>query len=611
MKNNLEQLARNIRYLSILSTTEAGSGHPSSSLSATDLMTSLMFGGHFCFDLDDPQYHNNDRLIFSKGHASPLYYSLFAAAGKVTLDEMKSLRRFDSKLEGHPTLDFLYTEVATGSLGQGLSVGVGMAINAKYLDKLPYRTYVLLGDSEMAEGSNWEAMEIASHYKLNNLVGVIDVNRLGQRGETLHGHNVKIYKEKVESFGWKAIVIDGHNFKEIDKAFTKAKTSDKPVMIIAKTIKGKGISFIEDQDGWHGKALSPEEAKNAYEELGEIKLAEIGVVELPERQDIMVPKMPDTVAVIPTETKEKIATREAYGYGLLELVQNNPNVVVLDAETSNSTHADMIKDVAGDRFFEMFIAEQNMVGVALGLSRRGKIPFASTFAAFWTRAHDQIRMSQYSGGNVKFVGSHAGVSIGADGASQMALEDIGLFRSLHNGVVLYPGDAISTQELMRKATDHNGNVFIRTTRAATEYIYDANDVDFSIGGSRVVQSSDGDAVTVVAAGITLHEALKAYKELKRQGIFIRVIDLYSIKPIDKEALQKAAEETGAIITVEDHYPEGGLGEAVTASLADQAVPVHILAVCKMPRSGKPAELLAMEEIDADAIIKKVKQIIIL
>ena len=611
MKNNIEQLASNIRYLSILSTTEAGSGHPSSSLSAVDLMASLMFGGHFCFDLDDPQYHNNDRLIFSKGHASPLYYSLFAAAGKVSLDEMKSLRKFDSNLEGHPTLNFPYTEVATGSLGQGLSVGVGMAINAKYLDKLPYRTYVLLGDSEMAEGSNWEAMEIASHYKLNNLIGIIDVNRLGQRGETLHGHNVKIYKEKVESFGWKAIVADGHNLKEIDKAFTKAKTSDKPVMIIAKTIKGKGVSFIEDKDGWHGRALSPEEAKKAYEELGEIKLEEIGTVELPERQDVMVPKMPDTVAVMPIETKEKIATREAYGYGLLELVQNNPNVVVLDAETSNSTHADMIKQVAGDRFFEMFIAEQNMAGVALGLSRRGKIPFASTFAAFWTRAHDQIRMSQYSGGNVKFVGSHAGVSIGADGASQMALEDIGLFRSLHNGVVLYPSDAISTQELMKQSANHNGNVFIRTTRAATEYVYDADDTDFRIGGSRVVQSSDKDAVTVVASGITLHEALKAYHELKRQGIFIRVIDLYSIKPIDTETLHQAAEETKAIITVEDHYPEGGLGEAVTACLAGQDVIVHILAVQKMPRSGKPAELLAMEEIDADAIIKKIKQIIIL
>ncbi len=321
--------------------------------------------------------------------------------------------------------------------------------------------------------------------------------------------------------------------------------------------------------------------------------------------------MPDTVAVMPIETKEKIATREAYGYGLLELVQNNPNVVVLDAETSNSTHADMIKQVAGDRFFEMFIAEQNMAGVALGLSRRGKIPFASTFAAFWTRAHDQIRMSQYSGGNVKFVGSHAGVSIGADGASQMALEDIGLFRSLHNGVVLYPSDAISTQELMKQSANHNGNVFIRTTRAATEYVYDADDTDFRIGGSRVVQSSDKDAVTVVASGITLHEALKAYHELKRQGIFIRVIDLYSIKPIDTETLHQAAEETKAIITVEDHYPEGGLGEAVTACLAGQDVIVHILAVQKMPRSGKPAELLAMEEIDADAIIKKIKQIIIL
>ncbi len=609
MKNDLNKITKLLRHLSILSTTEAGSGHPSSSLSAVELMTSLVFGGHFRFDLDDPEYYNNDRLIFSKGHAAPLYYSIFAATGKVSIDEIKSLRKLKSNLEGHPTLEFPFTEVATGSLGQGLSVGVGMAINAKYLDKLPYRTYVLLGDSEMAEGSNWEAMEIAAHYKLNNLVGIIDVNRLGQRGETMYGHNLKIYKEKVESFGWKAIVVDGHNLKDIDKAFSKAKHSDKPVMIIAKTLKGKGVSFIEDQDNWHGKPLSGSEADQAYTEIGEIDLEYTGVVIEPERIDPQILKMPNTVDVAPFDTDDRLATRKAYGFGLLQLIQTNPNVIVLDAETSNSTYADMVKSVAPDRFFEMFIAEQNMAGVALGLSRRGKIPFVSTFAAFWTRAHDQIRMAQYSGGNVKFVGSHAGSSIGADGSSQMALEDISLFRSIHDGVVLYPSDAISTEILLKKSAEHEGNVFIRTTRAETKYIYKSDDEDFEIGGSRVVYSSDNDVVTVVAAGITLHESIKAYEELKKENINIRIIDLYSIKPIDNKTLNNAAEDTKAVVTVEDHYSEGGLGEAVASSLAEHAVPVYILAVNKLPHSGTTEELLKLAGVDAKSIVKKVKNII--
>jgi len=610
MRNDLNKITKLLRYLSIASTTAAGSGHPSSCLSSVELMTALVFGGHFRFDLDDPEYSNNDRLIFSKGHAAPLFYALFAVAGKVSVDEIKTLRQLNSKLEGHPTLEFGFTEVATGSLGQGLSIGVGMALNAKYLDKLSYKTYILLGDSEMAEGSNWEAMAVASHYKLNNLIGIIDVNRLGQRGETMYGHNVKNYKAKIESFGWKAIVIDGHDIKDISKALAKAATADKPTMLIAKTLKGKGVSFIQDQDNWHGRALSTAEANKAYAEIGEVDLNYTAMVAEPERLDPEVPAMPATVDIAPVDTEEKLSTRQAYGYGLLHLVQTNPNVVVLDAETSNSTYAEMVKKYVPDRFFEMFIAEQNMAGVALGLSRRGKIPFASTFAAFWTRAHDQIRMAQYSGGNIKFVGSHAGVSIGLDGASQMALEDLSLFRSVHGMTVLYPSDAVSTEQLIKLAVEHKGNIFIRTTRAATKYIYDT-EAEFYIGGSQVLRSSSTDALTVIAAGITLHEALKAYDELLKEGIKIRVIDLYSLKPLDAAILQQAAAETGKIITVEDHYSEGGLGEAVSSCLAASGVFIYIMAVGKLPHSGEPNELMQMEEINAEAIIKKVKQLIVL
>jgi len=606
--SKLEKLAKLVRYWSLVSTTEAGSGHPTSSLSAADLMIGLLFGGAFRFNSDQPRHPNNDRLIFSKGHASPLFYSLWLAAGKVTEQEMMTLRKFGSPLEGHPTPAFLYTEAATGSLGQGLSIGVGMALNAKYLDMLPYRTYVLLGDSEMAEGSQWEAMEIAAYYKLDNLVGVLDVNRLGQRGETMYGHDLDVYKKKAAAFGWEPIVIDGHHLPQILTAYEQAgRVRDKPVMIIAKTEKGKGVSFIEGKNGWHGKALKKDELLRALEELGPFDRAIRGEMQRPE--DIK-PENRQAGKAHPLSYggDKPMSTRHAYGMALERLYPQYPDIVVLDAEVSNSTFAEIFKKSHPDRFFEMYIAEQNMVGAGLGLSLRGKVPFVSTFAAFLTRAFDQIRMSQYSDANIKFCGSHAGVSIGVDGSSQMGLEDIAMFRTILNGVVLYPSDAVSAEKLVEEAARHKGTVYLRTTREDTPIIY-RNDEVFRIGGSKVLKRSAKDVATVVAAGITLHEALAAYEELKKDGIFIGVLDLYSIKPIDVQTLSGAAHDTKRIITVEDHFAEGGIGEAVRSALAGVTVSIHSLAVRKTPKSGQPKELLDYEEISSKAIIKKVKEIL--
>lgn len=605
---DIEKLARLVRYFILVSTTEAGSGHVTSSLSATDLMASLLFSGIFRFDADRPDHPNNDRLIFSKGHASPLFYALWAVAGKVTEQELMTLRKFGSSLEGHPTTAFRYTEASTGSLGQGLSIGLGMALNAKYIDKLPYRTYVLLGDSEMSEGSVWEAIQLASHYRLDNLTGILDVNRLGQRGETMYGHDLSAYAKRVSSFGWETLLVDGHSITDIMSAYKKVlMVKDRPVMIIARTIKGKGVSFIEDKDGWHGKALSREELAMALQELGEVDTSARWEIAKPEDRnpEKRIPLKADKVSYDPAKP---VAARKAYGNALRRIFPQYPDMVVLDAEVSNSTFSDIFGEAYPERFFEMYIAEQNMVGAALGLSRRGKIPFVSTFAAFITRAHDQIRMSQYSDANIKFSGSHGGVSIGEDGSSQMGLEDIAMFRAMLNSVVLYPSDAVSMEKLVEEAARHKGMVYIRATRKDTPVLY-SNDEEFSIGGSKILRESERDLITVIAAGITLHEALGACDELKREGIFIRVIDLYSIKPIDVETLNKAAQATNAIITVEDHYADGGIGEAVRSALALHYVPVHSLAVRKMPRSGKPAELLEYEEISKNAIIKKVKELL--
>jgi transketolase len=604
----IKKLAALVRYFILISTTEAGSGHPTSSLSATELMSALLFGGVFKFDVDHPERPNNDRLIFSKGHASPLFYSLWAAAGELSREQLLSYRRFGSPLEGHPTVRFPFVEAATGSLGQGLSVGVGMALNARYLDKLPYRTYVLLGDSEMAEGSQWESIELAAHYRLGNLTGILDVNRLGQRGETMFGWDVQAYEKRISSFGWKTCIVDGHAIPEILGVYEESLTqTDQPFMVIAKTIKGKGVSFIENKEGWHGKALNHEECGRALAEIGPVDTSDTGVITPPD--DIRPPVEPARPVAPPNYPDEKpVATRLAYGNALARIFPAYPQLISLDGEVSNSTYAEVFQKACPERFFEMFIAEQNMVGAALGLSRRGKIPFVSTFAAFMSRACDQIRMAQYSDANIKFVGSHAGVSIGEDGPSQMGLEDLAFFRTVLDGVVLYPCDAISTERLVEACAAHQGITYLRTTRPATPIVYQWSD-EFPIGGSKVLRKSDRDRATVIGAGITVFQALSAYEELLKEDIPVRVVDLYSIKPIDRASLLEAARSTPFMVTVEDHYAEGGLGEAVRTALEGEPASIHSLAVRKRPMSGKPEELLDYEEISAKAIVKKVKEIV--
>ncbi len=555
------------------------------------------------------EFPNNDRFVLSKGHASPLLYSLWTAAGRVTEDELMTYRTLESRLEGHPTPRFPYVDAATGSLGQGLSVGVGLALNARYLDKLPYRTYVLIGDSEMMEGANWEAIQIAAHYKLSNLIGIIDVNRLGQRGETLYGWDVDAYRKRVSSFGWETVIIeDGHNLEEIGGAFTKAlEVRETPVMIIAKTIKGKGVPAVENKNGWHGKALNREDVDEALRLMdpidksirGEIAKPESARAERVARLDVSPPSY---------RMGEEVATRKAYGNALKRLYPRYPEMVVLDGEVSNSTYAEIFEEAYPERYFEMYIGEQNMVGAAVGLSARGKIPFVSTFAAFFTRAFDQIRMSQYSDVNIKFAGSHAGVAIGQDGPSQMGLEDIAMFRSLTGSVVFYPSDAVSAERLLEKAAEHRGIVYMRTSRGATPVIYSESDT-FEIGGHKVVRKAPEDRVAVIGAGMTLFEALKAHDLLKKEGIAVRVIDLYSIKPIDEDAIKEALGGVRAVVTVEDHHPEGGMGEAVRTALAGTDLPVHSLAVRKIPRSGKPGELMDFEDISMKAIVAKVKELL--
>jgi transketolase len=608
-EQKIKELAKLIRYYILKATTQAGSGHPTSAMSATDLMAGLLFGGSFRFDADRPNHPNNDRLIFSKGHASPLLYALWAAAGKLTEKEILTYRKFGSPLEGHPSIVFPYTEAATGSLGQGLAIGVGMALNGKYLDGLPYRTYVLLGDSEMAEGSQWESLQIAAHYELSNLIGVLDVNRLGQRGETMYGWDLDAYEKRITAFGWKTITLDGHSVAEIVEAYKQAlQEKSRPVMLIAKTIKGKGFSFWENKNGWHGTALPKDKLEGALKELGEVDQSIRGNIAPPEDLQPERPRSGKITAAIDYPKDKPVPTRNAYGKALNRIYPKFPLLVSLDGEVSNSTRAEYFKKEHPERFFEMYIAEQNMAGAALGLARRGKIPFVSTFAAFLSRAFDQIRMSQYSDANIKFVGSHAGVSIGEDGPSQMGLEDLAMFRTLLNSVVLYPCDAVSTEKLVERAAEHEGIVYLRTTREGTPILY-SPDEEFRIGGSKVLKKDKTDAVTVIGAGVTVFEALGAYDDLKKEKISIRVMDLYSVKPIDEAALQEAARETRAILVVEDHFAEGGLGEAVRSALAAVPIPVYSLAVRKKPKSGKPEELLDFEEISRKAIAKKVKEIL--
>jgi transketolase len=604
--NELRELGQQFRVDSVRTAAAAKSGHPTSGMSGADLMAVLV-ANHFRYDFDNPKSPTNDRLIFSKGHASTLLYAIFRAAGAVSEDELLTYRQFGSILEGHPTPLIPWVDVATGSLGQGLPYGVGMALAGKRLDRLPYRVWVLCGDSEMAEGSVWEAFEHASHYELDNLTAIIDVNRLGQRGETMVGWNTQVYVERAQAFGWHTIEIDGHDVDEIGRAYAEAEqTTGRPTVVVARTIKGKGVKAVENKDGWHGKALDDPDA--AIEELGGVRNIQIAVTK-PEPAEPH--RFPDGTLELPRyDVGDEVATRKAYGEALAALGSARGDVVALDGEVSNSTFAEIFAKAHPERFFEMYIAEQQLIAAAVGLHARGWNAFASTFAAFFSRAYDFIRMAAISRVNLRLTGSHAGVSIGEDGPSQMALEDIAALRAIHSSVVLHPCDANQTAKLVGAMADTKGVVFLRTLRPNTPVIYDA-DEEFEVGGSRVLRTSDDDDVTIVGAGITVHEALKAASALEDEGISARVIDLYSIKPIDTETLQAAAEATGRIITVEDHLPDGGIGDAVLAALAelDERPRVVKLAVNDMPRSGKPDELLHAYGIDADAIAAAVRQVV--
>lgn len=603
----LKEKARRMRIASVRATTEAGSGHPTSCMSAADLVAGMFFN-EMRYDPKDPHNPANDRFVLSKGHAAPLLYAAFAEAGFLPRDSVMSLRRIDSDLEGHPTPRFPWTDVATGSLGQGLSAAVGAAL-ASRLDGLGFDVYTLLGDGECAEGSVWEAAEIASHYGLENLFAVVDVNGLGQSQRTMYEFDVDVYAERFRAFGWYALTIDGHDFEQILDAFRRCREEGgkRPRAIVAKTYKGKGISALENKDGWHGKPVPKADLEAFLKEL-ETPVAADAVVPARTRPRPEARPVSNLGLVTTRKLGDLAATREAYGDALAKLVQVDSRIVVLDGDTKNSTFSERALKVRPDQFLEMFIAEQNMVGVAMGLAARGKIPFASTFAAFLTRAYDQIRMAAVSQSNLKLCGSHCGVSIGEDGPSQMGLEDIAMFRPIPGAVVLYPSDAVSAEKLVLAAAQNTGMFYIRTTRPKTPVLY-SNDEEFPIGGAKILRQSTEDRATVIGAGITLHEALKAATALEADGVRIRVIDAYSVKPIDRKTIvQSVAATGGRVVVVEDHYEHGGLGDAVLDALEGSAV-VRKLAVREIPRSGMPDELLDHYGISAKHIANAVHQMV--
>ena len=602
------ELAQQLRVDSVRAAAAAGSGHPTSSMSAAEL-AAVLLSDHLRYDFDDPENPANDHFVLSKGHASPLLYSMFKAAGAITDEELLSFRKFGSRLEGHPTPLIPWVDVATGSLGQGLPVAVGIALAGKRLDQLPYRVWVLCGDSEIAEGSIWEAFEHAGFERLDNLTVIIDVNRLGQRGPTMHEWDLDSYARRAEAFGWRAIEVDGHDAIAVDRAYVEAvATTGQPTVVVARTKKGKGVAAVEDQEGKHGQPLKDPEA--AIAELGGERNIRVDVAK------------PDSTAkphAFPSgplrlpqyDVGSDVATRKAYGDTLAALGTARGDVVALDGEVSNSTYAEIFRDAHPDRYFEMYIAEQQLVAAAVGLQVRGWTPFVSTFAAFLTRAFDFVRMAAVSRARINLCGSHAGVSIGEDGPSQMGLEDLAAFRAVHGSTVLYPCDANQTARLVAAMADGSGIIYLRTTRAATPVVYDAGET-FEIGGSRVVRSSDNDAVTIVAAGITLHEALEAAGALADDGIGARVVDCYSVKPIDGATLREAAAATGGrVVTVEDHWAEGGLGDAVLDVFADDDERPRVvkLAVREMPSSGKPDQLLAAAGIDAAHIAEAARRLL--
>jgi len=600
------ELAQQLRVDSVRSSSAAGSGHPTSSMSAADLMAVLL-DGYLKLDYQNPHDPHRDHLIFSKGHASPLYYAMLKAAGAITDEELLSFRRFGSRLEGHPTPRIPPTDVATGSLGQGLPIAVGVAIAGKQLDRLPYRVWALCGDSEMAEGSIWEAFQHAAWAGLDNLTAIVDVNRLGQTRETMLGWDLDGYAARTRAFGWNAIVVDGHDLDAIDAAYREAiETTGRPSVILARTKKGRGVKAVEDQPGHHGKPL--EDPEGAIRELGgerdlTVEVATPDPAGAPHRFEASGGELPRW------ELGEQVATREAYGEALAALGAIRGDVVALDGEVSNSTHSELFARAHPDRYFEMFIAEQQMLAAAVGFQVRGWVPFASTFAAFLSRGYDFIRMAAISRANIRICGSHAGVSIGEDGPSQMALEDIAALRAVEGSTVLHPSDANQAARLTAAIADRPGISYLRTLRPKT-LVRTAPDEDIRIGGSRTVRSSDDDEFAIVACGITVDEAEKAADSLASEGVRVRVIDCYSIKPIDAGTLGAAARETGAIVTVEDHWPQGGLGEAVLSALAEEAQhqPVIKLAVRGMPVSGTAAELMSAAGIDAAAIVAAVHRL---
>jgi transketolase len=608
----LQNIATRLRIDCARSTSESASGHPTSCFSAADLVAALFFA-EMRFDPKNPQHPGSDRFILSKGHAAPLLYAAWAEAGAFDRAELLKLRRIDSDLEGHPTPRLPFVDVATGSLGQGICAGIGCALNARRI-KSDYRTYCLIGDGESAEGSVWEAAEIAAQDRLDNLCGITDVNALGQSRPTMWQHDVGQLAGQWKAFGWNAIVVDGHDLNAILDAYAEARAaSGRPTMIVARTLKGKGVSFVEGKDGWHGKAFKKgEELDGALAELEKqfVPGADLEVASLIAKPSSMPapPPPPKPVAAPAYKAGEQVATREAYGTALAKLAEADPRVVALDADVKNSTFSERFEKVAPDRFYQNFIAEQVMVGASMGLAARGAIPFPSTFACFLSRAADFIRMAAISNVNVKFAGSHAGVSIGEDGPSQMALEDLAMFRTQPNIAVLYPCDGVSAERLVALAASHRGLVYIRTSRPKTPVIYSEQDT-FAIGGMRVLRESPNDAATVVAAGVTVFEALKAYDQLKAQGTAIRVIDLYSLQPIDGKGLIAAGRATGGqIITVEDHYAAGGIGDAVAEAVGEAGIRVHRLAVREIPRSGKPEELLDRFGISAKHIVSAVRSV---
>ncbi len=608
----LMNIATRLRIDSLRSTSEAGSGHPSSCCSAAEIVAALFFG-EMRYDPRDPQNPGNDRFVLSKGHAAPVLYAAWAEAGFLKREDLLALRRLDSDLEGHPTPRLPFADVATGSLGQGLCAGIGIAFNARRIGS-DYRTYVLMGDGETAEGSVWEAADVAAFDRLDSLCGITDVNGLGQSGPTQWQHDLEALAVRWRAFGWNALVVDGHDLTDILGALDKARqTGSRPTMILAKTLKGKGVSLMEGKGGWHGKPLKKGgELEGALAELQSQFVREGSPAPRPQPPKTVTgavrgaPAAPGAVGATTYKVGDSVATREAYGAAIARLAASDDRIVALDADVKNSTFSEKFARQHPQRFYQIFIAEQAMIGAAMGLASRGAIPFPSTFAAFLTRAHDFIRMAAISNLNIKMAGSHAGVSIGEDGPSQMALEDLAMMRAQPNIAVLYPCDGVSTERLVERAAYHQGPVYMRTSRPKTPVIY-GPDEPFEVGGLKVLRQSGTDVATVVAAGVTVFEALKAHDELQKQGVNIRVIDLYSLQPIDTAALVRSARDTkGRMITVEDHYAGGGIGDAVAAAIASEGFTVRRLAVCETPRSGTPDQLLDRYGISARHIVVAVR-----